>query len=192
MHYSTKITNHCAKDRPNVIIIDPDYGDGDPSRWPEQDQDMTLLARPHDKHVLWRRTAGDWLAKELNLYDGKSSHVCLTLSRYRSTRSFPHISYAEVEAAYWIIDDLPKNYGLFEQVTHPKEKKEVTTGKQRLDRFVFGEPTISACVMLPPWKTVDSSPESMSRSQRSQDPLGSLFGQTYCLVAHRWIRNVHL
>lgn len=47
--------------------------------------------------------------------------------------------YIEVDAAYWIIDDLPKNYGLFEQVTHPKEKKEVTTGKQRLDRFVFGE-----------------------------------------------------
>lgn len=84
MHYSTRTFTNCAKDRPNLIIIDPNYGDGDPIRWPEQDQDMTLLARSHDKHVLWRRTAGDWLAKDLGLYDGESdgrASTCPQISR---------------------------------------------------------------------------------------------------------------
>ncbi|KAK4046092.1 hypothetical protein OIV83_006372 [Microbotryomycetes sp. JL201] len=73
---------------------------------------MTLLPLTHDKHVLWRKTAGDWLARDLGLYD---EHV----------------------APYWILEDLPRDYGLFEQVTHPKAERS-STGKIRLDRFIFG------------------------------------------------------
>ncbi|KAM0787831.1 hypothetical protein ACM66B_003885 [Microbotryomycetes sp. NB124-2] len=73
---------------------------------------MTLLHVSHDKHVLWRKTAGDWLARDLGLYD-------------------------EHAAPYWILEDLPHDYALFEQVTHPKAERS-STGKIRLDRFIFG------------------------------------------------------
>lgn len=48
------------------------------------------------------------------------------------------------DATIWILNQLPMNYALFEQVTHPKPEKpgaapKANAPKKRLDRFVFGE-----------------------------------------------------
>lgn len=68
------------RDEPNFVKINPTFGDGDTSRWPESGPDMTLLGNDHDKQRQWRKTAGELLAKDLGHYSSEFlSH--LTLSR---------------------------------------------------------------------------------------------------------------
>ncbi|GAA5820555.1 hypothetical protein JCM3770_003855 [Rhodotorula araucariae] len=109
-------TNH--RDDPNVLVVARGFGDGDAARWPEQGQDMALLGPDNDKEQQWRRTAAEIIAKDLGLVDEAHQH--------------------------WILDELPTGYGLFQQVTHPKETPAGPQGgggnksKLRLDRFIFG------------------------------------------------------
>ncbi|BGP40028.1 hypothetical protein JCM10449v2_003986 [Rhodotorula kratochvilovae] len=108
-------TNH--KDDPNVLVVQRGFGDGDAARWPEQGNDMALLGPDNDKEQQWRRTAAEIIAKDLGLVDETHQH--------------------------WILDELPTGYGLFQQVTHPKETPAGPQGggsksKLRLDRFIFG------------------------------------------------------
>ncbi|SCV74397.1 BQ2448_6829 [Microbotryum intermedium] len=204
--YSITTVPHSTKDTPNQINIDTEFGDGDSKRWPQQDEDMTLLAPENDKHVLWRRTAGEWLAKDMGLYDARAGGCELSLdsirvdcwpdsgtparlargshshpphphtahrTRPRSQQRIYPISQFAVDlildpirsldresvskllylnaahgATHWILGNLPRQYGLFEQITHPKDvsksggppptQAQQKNNKLRLDRFVFG------------------------------------------------------
>ncbi|GAA6002284.1 hypothetical protein JCM10207_001046 [Rhodosporidiobolus poonsookiae] len=109
-----------SKDTPHVISLAPEFGDGDPSRWPEQGPDMTLLPPDNEKQKIWRRTAAEILAKDLNLWNDQNQ--------------------------FWILEALPTGYGLFQQVTHPKPDSMAARqggekSKLRLDRFIFGHAT---------------------------------------------------
>ncbi|GAA5930096.1 hypothetical protein JCM3775_004514 [Rhodotorula graminis] len=108
-------TNH--RDEPHVLVITRGFGDGDEARWPEQGPDMSLLGQDNDKQQQWRRTAAEVIAKDLGLMDETHQH--------------------------WILDELPTGYGLFQQITHPKDAPAGPSGgagksKLRLDRFIFG------------------------------------------------------
>ncbi|GAA5998978.1 uncharacterized protein JCM10292_003229 [Rhodotorula paludigena] len=112
--YTVRYSAENHKDVPNVLVITPGFGDGDETRWPEQGDDMVLLGQDNEKQGQWRRTAAEVVAKDLGLLDGTHQH--------------------------WILDTLPTGYGLFQQVTHPKEPASRTEGKSRvrLDRFIYG------------------------------------------------------
>ncbi|GAA5898954.1 hypothetical protein JCM8208_005436 [Rhodotorula glutinis] len=108
-------TNH--RDDPHVLVITPGFGDGDEARWPEQGPDMSLLGQDNDKQQQWRRTAAEVIAKDLGLMDETHQH--------------------------WILDELPTGYGLFQQITQPKDVPggpagAVSKSRLRLDRFIFG------------------------------------------------------
>lgn len=149
-HFTVTLQKHCTKERPCILTVDPTFGDGVTHRWPPEDQDMSLLKPEHEKHVLWRRTAGDWLAKDLGVHDGMSAALPAfdraseraDLPSHRDLRLQSLL--AEHSAPHWILEMLPMNYALFEQVTHPKAEKPGAVnpkpaGKLRLDRFIFGE-----------------------------------------------------
>ncbi|GAA5943279.1 uncharacterized protein JCM15063_000751 [Sporobolomyces koalae] len=104
-----------SRNNPDTIgVVEHEFGEGDSSRWPEQDPDMTLLEPSHEMHKHWRRVAGEVLAKDLGLYRDWATH--------------------------WTLDELPKGYALFEQVTPRKGEPTQSEGGKRVrhDRFLFG------------------------------------------------------
>ncbi|KAM0749315.1 hypothetical protein T439DRAFT_47541 [Meredithblackwellia eburnea MCA 4105] len=111
--YKIILSEDNQRDSPHVIMLDPGFGDGDTSRFPAEDDDIKHLPADHSKSVLWRKTAAEWMAKDLGLWDDVEKH--------------------------WILDHLPEGYGLFEQITHPKadNPKQRLEGARR-DRFIFG------------------------------------------------------
>lgn len=60
-----------TRDEPHYIKLAPNFGDGDTSRWPEEGPEMTLLDNDHDKQRMWRKTAGEMLAKDLGHHNSK-------------------------------------------------------------------------------------------------------------------------
>jgi len=60
-----------TRDEPHYIKLAPTFGDGDTSRWPEEGPEMTLLDNDHDKQRMWRKTAGEMLAKDLGHHNSK-------------------------------------------------------------------------------------------------------------------------
>ncbi|KAL8276672.1 hypothetical protein RQP46_010940 [Phenoliferia psychrophenolica] len=112
--FSVELSEVNTRETPHRFVFLPSFGDGDTSRFPDEDDDIKQLGPDHSKHNLWRRTAAEWLAKDLDLYDDSEK--------------------------YWILEDLPAGYGLFEQITHPKldVPKRGGPGLLRRDRFIFG------------------------------------------------------
>lgn len=144
-HFTVKLQTRATKDNPHLFTVDPTFGDGLLSRWPQESEDMTLLKPEHEKHVLWRRTAGDHLAKELEVWNGElTAALALPELLEADMSSRAALRNPDRDAQFWILDVLPMNYALFEQVTHPKPEKpgavaKPSANKIRLDRFVFGE-----------------------------------------------------
>ncbi|GAA5824142.1 hypothetical protein JCM11251_001538 [Rhodosporidiobolus azoricus] len=115
--YTVDRAPYNTRDSPHTIHFDPSFGDGDASRWPPQGDDMVLLEDDNPKQQIWRRTAAEVLARDLGLFDAQNQH--------------------------WILEKLPRGYGLFQQVTHPKPDSVAAreggkNSKLRLDRFIYG------------------------------------------------------
>lgn len=60
-----------SRETPHIIKFALSFGDGDETRFPPEDADIKRLDDQHSKSQLWRRTAGEWLAKDLDLFDGE-------------------------------------------------------------------------------------------------------------------------
>lgn len=66
-----------TRETPHTFRFQAHFGDGDASRFPDEDDDIKQLHSDHSKHGLWRRTAAEWLAKHLDLWDGASVSAVL-------------------------------------------------------------------------------------------------------------------
>lgn len=139
-----------SKDSPHTLTFSSDFGDGDPARWPAQGADMVLLSNENEKQRIWRRTAGEMLAKDLGYWDGAFFLSLLRLGEYSTER------WSAVQNQFWIIENLPTGYGLFQQTTHPKpdslavRESGGTKGKLRYDRFIFGTSALPSLLSLSP------------------------------------------
>jgi hypothetical protein len=165
-----------SKDHPHGIAFAEGFGDGDDSRWPAQVEGMSLLSNEHEKQRIWRRTAGEMLAKDLGVWDSK---FLLFLSPFQLMLTLALIA----QNQHWILENLPTGYGLFQQTTHPKPDsvaaREGGKGKVRLDRFIFGAFLFSCS---PPSRTNPLPAGHNSRKIRSAVSLGKhlswlLFGR---------------